>query len=254
MDYKGPLVSLSTVILRDKRVNISRSFSTAPCTEETVKDFDACGLTLVYAKVRIVFAADVGPEKPHLKLNLQRSERPRGKRGPLLTEGMFQRLLESALRRLSSDPVTTPEGCIYSKEAILECLVSQKKTIARQLAAWEGQETSKVADFAASAHVESNPQAVRFPNVCFHSRQSGYSAYLRFLRTRQAQQTELEKQEAKLVAFHRQNHSAGKWEDLNKAEDRTSEGGATTATVRAVTACPSVSSLHPEYVDFAFVL
>ena len=70
--------------------------------QETVKDFDACGLTLVYAKVRIVFAADVGPEKPHLKLNLQRSERPRGKRGPLLTEGMFQRLLESALRRLSS--------------------------------------------------------------------------------------------------------------------------------------------------------
>ena len=42
----------------------------------------------------------------------------------------------------------------------------------------------------------------------------------------------MEEQESKLVAFHRQNHSAGKWENLDQAEVRAGEGGATTATVR----------------------
>lgn len=35
------------------------------------------------------------------------------------------------------DPVCTPEGIIYSKEAILEALVHQKKEIKRKTAAWE---------------------------------------------------------------------------------------------------------------------
>uniref|UniRef100_A0A7S0R794 Nitric oxide synthase-interacting protein zinc-finger domain-containing protein n=1 Tax=Pyramimonas obovata TaxID=1411642 RepID=A0A7S0R794_9CHLO len=107
--------------------------------KDTVKDFDACGLTLTYAK----------------------------------------------------DPVTTPEGYLYSKESILECLVSQKKSVARQLAAWEDQEASRAAE---------------------------------------EQNKEVEEQESKLVAFHRQNHSAGKWEDLHPSEARGGEGGATTAT------------------------
>lgn len=35
------------------------------------------------------------------------------------------------------DPVVTPDGCLYSKEAILENLLAQKKAIKRNLEAWE---------------------------------------------------------------------------------------------------------------------
>ena len=57
----------------------------------------------------------------------------------------------------SQDPVTTPEGYIYSKESILECLVSQKKTIARQLAAWEEQEASRAAEVCPSLALHPPP-------------------------------------------------------------------------------------------------
>ncbi len=35
------------------------------------------------------------------------------------------------------DPVVTPDGCLYSKESILENLLAQKKAIKRNLEAWE---------------------------------------------------------------------------------------------------------------------
>jgi len=35
------------------------------------------------------------------------------------------------------DPVVTPQGVLYSREAILENLLSQKKAIKKKLAAWE---------------------------------------------------------------------------------------------------------------------
>ncbi|GAX79246.1 hypothetical protein CEUSTIGMA_g6686.t1 [Chlamydomonas eustigma] len=49
------------------------------------------------------------------------------------------------------DPVITPDGYLFSKEAILENLLSQKKAIKRKLAAWEAAqeaENKKVADKA----------------------------------------------------------------------------------------------------------
>ena len=39
------------------------------------------------------------------------------------------------------DPVCTPEGFLFSKEAIIENLVQQKKAIKRKLAAWEAQQS-----------------------------------------------------------------------------------------------------------------
>lgn len=42
------------------------------------------------------------------------------------------------------DPVCTADGIIYQREAILENLVKQKKAIARQMTAWEAQQ-SKIA-------------------------------------------------------------------------------------------------------------
>lgn len=38
------------------------------------------------------------------------------------------------------DPVCTPEGYLFSKEAIVENLLQQKKAIKRKLAAWESQQ------------------------------------------------------------------------------------------------------------------
>ena len=38
------------------------------------------------------------------------------------------------------DPVVTPDGYLYSKEAIYESLLAQKKANKRKLAAWEEQE------------------------------------------------------------------------------------------------------------------
>lgn len=39
------------------------------------------------------------------------------------------------------DPVCTPDGFLFSKEAIIENLVQQKKAIKRKLAAWEAQQS-----------------------------------------------------------------------------------------------------------------
>jgi nitric oxide synthase-interacting protein len=38
------------------------------------------------------------------------------------------------------DPVATPHGIIFSREAILENLLAQKKAIRRKLALWEAQQ------------------------------------------------------------------------------------------------------------------
>lgn len=40
------------------------------------------------------------------------------------------------------DPVCTPDGYLFSKEAIVENLLQQKKMIKRKLAAWESQQAS----------------------------------------------------------------------------------------------------------------
>ncbi len=39
------------------------------------------------------------------------------------------------------DPVCTPEGFLFSKEAIIENLIQQKKAIKRKHAAWEAQQS-----------------------------------------------------------------------------------------------------------------
>ena len=39
------------------------------------------------------------------------------------------------------DPVCTPDGFLFSKEAIIENLVQQKKAIKRKMAAWEAQQS-----------------------------------------------------------------------------------------------------------------
>jgi hypothetical protein len=41
---------------------------------------------------------------------------------------------------LAQDPLCTPEGHIFSKEAILKNLLDQKKSNKRKFAAWEAQQ------------------------------------------------------------------------------------------------------------------
>ncbi len=49
----------------------------------------------------------------------------------------------SCLPWMLQDPVCTPSGHLYSREAILENLLGQKKAIKRKLAAWEAQQADE---------------------------------------------------------------------------------------------------------------
>lgn len=54
------------------------------------------------------------------------------------------------------DPVCTPDGFLFSKEAIIENLVQQKKAIKRKLAAWE---------------VQQSDDQLKVPNLLLHAGQ-----------------------------------------------------------------------------------
>lgn len=43
----------------------------------------------------------------------------------------------------TQDPVITPAGCLFSREAILDNLLAQKKAIKKNMAAWEGYERAQ---------------------------------------------------------------------------------------------------------------
>ena len=45
--------------------------------------------------------------------------------------------------RLFSDPVITPDGYIFDREAILEYMVAQKKMIAKKTKEWEKQNAAE---------------------------------------------------------------------------------------------------------------
>lgn len=68
------------------------------------------------------------------------------------------------------DPVVTPDGVLYEREAILESLLSQKKALARAAAAFEaqGEEEARAAAAASAA-------AERAKLAAFHSSNAGGS-------------------------------------------------------------------------------
>ncbi len=61
------------------------------------------------------------------------------------------------MRADAQDPMCTPQGVLFSREAILENLLAQKKANKRKLAAWEAQqevltrEVGRLCSFAFSA-------------------------------------------------------------------------------------------------------
>jgi len=86
----------------------------------------------------------------------------------------------------AKDPMVTPEGVLYDKENIYNCLLYQKKDIARKLKVWEEQEAKK--------------------------------------RDKEADQQYTE-QEKQIQQFHQTNHGAGKWTEIHE-EDIAQEAGA----------------------------
>eukprot|EP00238_Polyblepharides_amylifera_P001217 CAMPEP_0196571466 /NCGR_PEP_ID=MMETSP1081-20130531/1644_1 /TAXON_ID=36882 /ORGANISM="Pyramimonas amylifera, Strain CCMP720" /LENGTH=295 /DNA_ID=CAMNT_0041888429 /DNA_START=147 /DNA_END=1034 /DNA_ORIENTATION=+ len=88
--------------------------------------------------------------------------------------------------QIATDPVVTSEGVLFSKEAIFENLLKQKKSIQRQLTAWESQQSAEDAKADAQAVAD---------------------------------------KESALAAFHSQNHGAGKWETVDMGPVVNEEGG-----------------------------
>lgn len=60
------------------------------------------------------------------------------------------------------DPVCTPDGIIYGKEAIVENLLEQRKAIKRKLAAWEAQNEEERQQATERSKVEAEAQLVAF--------------------------------------------------------------------------------------------
>ncbi|WIA18381.1 hypothetical protein OEZ85_009843 [Tetradesmus obliquus] len=99
------------------------------------------------------------------------------------------------------DPVVTPDGYLYSREAILENLLQQKKAIKRKLAAYEAQqaeEQQKAAEQAQVAH------------------------------------------EAKLIAFDRQNHMGISGKTVKRIEDAIAAEAATMHDAKGVKAAVNI--------------
>ena len=60
------------------------------------------------------------------------------------------------------DPVVTPEGYLYEREAILECLLKQKKDYSRKLKAWERQNKREEEDNAKIENGEALSKLIKF--------------------------------------------------------------------------------------------
>ncbi|KAF6256994.1 hypothetical protein COO60DRAFT_1702037 [Scenedesmus sp. NREL 46B-D3] len=103
--------------------------------------------------------------------------------------------------RVGKDPVVTPDGYLYSKEALIANLLQQKKAIKRKLAAYEAQqaeEQQKAAEQAQVAH------------------------------------------EAKLIAFDRQNHMGISGKTVKRIEDAIAAEAATMHDAKGVKAAVNI--------------
>lgn len=123
----------------------------------------------------------------------------------------------------------TPEGVLYEKETILECLLQQKKDIAKKLAVYEQQEQEdrhavriRPRRGVVRSLISTSPE-VGFTPAFFtprtHQRTTitrrstpyrGYSLYPSPYP--QADRAAAAGEQAKLLEFHRTNHGAGKYD------------------------------------------
>lgn len=92
----------------------------------------------------------------------------------------------------AKDPMVTPEGVLYDKENIFQCLLHQKKDIARKLKLWEEHEAK-----------ERDKEADRQYN----------------------------EQEQQIQRFHQTNHGAGKWTEVTDGDVDPKTDGAKSVAV-----------------------
>ncbi len=80
----------------------------------------------------------------------------------LKTPAPPQHLLPCHPPHSTQDPVATPAGYLYSKEAILKCLLDQKQEAKRRLAAWEAAGAAEVGKEAAAAAADRSATLLAF--------------------------------------------------------------------------------------------
>jgi hypothetical protein len=137
------------------------------------------------------------------------------------------------------DPVVTPGGYIYSREAILENLLAQKKAIKRKMADWEGEQKEQQRKVRARVLSRPRPPCRRWriqaapPAPRAAQRASCEPGGLSPAASAQhtsppspllqvAEKSDLE-QQARLIAFDRQNHQAMSDKTALKLQRKASE-------------------------------
>ena len=108
----------------------------SPLTQDSLGNYYDCRLTLQPAVVRE---------------RRESGERDRKQDAPT---SLPQPPLSLSLS-ISQDPVATPAGYLYSREAILKCLLDQKQEAKRKLAAWEAAGAAEAGVEAAAAAAQS---------------------------------------------------------------------------------------------------
>ena len=114
--------------------------SLARSLQDSIGNFYDCKLTLMPATVRVAGGACT---------RLTSEARPLG--SPPLTP-----------TTPTQDPVACPSGYIFSREAILESLLDQKKINKRKLAAWEAQGTDDARRAADKAAIDQEAALLAF--------------------------------------------------------------------------------------------
>merc|ERR1719379_760262 len=64
----------------------------------------------------------------------------------------------------AADPVCTPSGIIYSKEAILQCLIQQREDIARKMQDWRSLQRKKNSKRAEWSRIREESDVIEFQN------------------------------------------------------------------------------------------
>lgn len=118
--------------------------------------------------------------------------------------------LTDTLRLPPQDAVCTPEGVLYEKEMILECLLQQKKDIAKKLAIWQQQEQDDA--LAARTSPRHTPTLLARSLllarciITLHNPSSHTPCP-------QGERRKATDDQAHLAEFHRLNHGAGRYQE-----------------------------------------
>jgi nitric oxide synthase-interacting protein len=109
---------------------------------------------------------------------------------------------------LDQDPVCTPDGYLYSREAILESLLQQKKANKRKYAVWEAQQEQAKRKVSRTLGFSHRFYVFHLFLTLLSSVRSScpMKANLHYLPVKQEGEREAVEAQTQLLAFDRQNH------------------------------------------------